>query len=983
MLGSSKLYSGFDPRSVAGCTVWLDGADRNVFTFASGSNISQWRDKSGSNVNLSTTSNYPVYTPNRFGGLPGVTFSGTNFLQGAYTGGVQQTMFIVYTTDRTTTNGSPLTRLVDFNNNEFGNFSSPQIDPGAGINTDALIWLAGNSYPSHALYTTLVPQIGSRVYAVVYNGTGSQMYRNGSLQTLSGSGFSATSSTVTQLAISGLSTRASGERFVGSVGELLFYNSVLSATDRQQIEGYLVWKWGVTDSFEPTSIPGCVLWLDAADPARVTLSGSNVTAIADKSGSGNNVTSADLATSPIVSNYNGRSAVYWTATTQRLTSLSNNPTPGSAARTTFVVTHNPLATSKFFMVTGNETGANPAIAWGMGKNANADYLYPFLYSTLGLDIFSNVQLRTTPTVLATTFNGTSTLIGWINSAFQITRTTGINTTANKWDLGLRPQSGNGSIDSFFMEFIQYSSELTTTQRQRVEDYLSRKWGIAITARPVLALPTSHPFRLAPPVLRSFVPVDIDGCSLWLDAADSTTVILASGTSAVTQWNDKSGNGRNATQATAGLRPTYTGTTISFSGSTRLDMADAFNMLSAVGKFYMIFVVERRGSANTTTSFILGGDGGNAGILFGYLENVLLKFRHSAATISDTDVTVPSWQNPDPLRIWSGGYNGTIRDLFLNGNVGASGSYVTPVTNWANARIGFASIYNHYYLGTVHEIIIYNSYLPTPQRQQVEAYLANKWRLRGVTPATHLARISPGLSVQFSPISVASCALWLDGADTRTLTLSGSNVTQWNDKSGNSNNAVGTVAPTYDAATKYVLFSGSLQHFTLPNGTFPFGNTPYSIFVVAYTRNAANPQWLLAGGTQTTNQGLGLLFYTVNAVWHSWWINEYRVDNSIVNNTPAVINISYGTVRRTIVNGGTVTTNTPGAVRASPNTPNYIGRVIGPTNAENFNGGLAECIVFNSDVTTSQRRQVEGYLARKWGLVGSLPASHPYKTNPVL
>ncbi|MFM5944980.1 MAG: hypothetical protein ACKO9G_16710, partial [Dolichospermum sp.] len=36
--------------------------------------------------------------------------------------------------------------------------------------------------------------------------------------------------------------------------------------------------------------------------------------------------------------------------------------------------------------------------------------------------------------------------------------------------------------------------------------------------------------------------------LWLDAADSSTITLNGST--VSQWNDKSGNGRNAIQATA-------------------------------------------------------------------------------------------------------------------------------------------------------------------------------------------------------------------------------------------------------------------------------------------------------------------------------------------------------------------------------------------------------------------------------------------------
>jgi hypothetical protein len=40
------------------------------------------------------------------------------------------------------------------------------------------------------------------------------------------------------------------------------------------------------------------------------------------------------------------------------------------------------------------------------------------------------------------------------------------------------------------------------------------------------------------------------------------------------------------------------------------------------------------------------------------------------------------------------------------------------------------------------------------------------------------------------------------------------------------------------------------------------------------------------------------------------------------------------------------------------------------------------IVYTSPLTTSQRQQVEGYLAWKWGLQTNLPSTHPYaKVRP--
>ena len=48
-------------------------------------------------------------------------------------------------------------------------------------------------------------------------------------------------------------------------------------------------------------------------------------------------------------------------------------------------------------------------------------------------------------------------------------------------------------------------------------------------------------------------------ALWLDAADASTITESGG--AVSQWNDKSGNDRNATQTTPSNRPTYSSSSI--------------------------------------------------------------------------------------------------------------------------------------------------------------------------------------------------------------------------------------------------------------------------------------------------------------------------------------------------------------------------------------------------------------------------------------
>jgi hypothetical protein len=48
----------------------------------------------------------------------------------------------------------------------------------------------------------------------------------------------------------------------------------------------------------------------------------------------------------------------------------------------------------------------------------------------------------------------------------------------------------------------------------------------------------------------------------------------------------------------------------------------------------------------------------------------------------------------------------------------------------------------------------------------------------------------------------------------------------------------------------------------------------------------------------------------------------------------------------------------------------------------WTGHFCELIIMNTSLTDAQRQRIEGYLAWKWNLVGSLPTNHPnYSTKP--
>ena len=98
-------------------------------------------------------------------------------------------------------------------------------------------------------------------------------------------------------------------------------------------------------------------------------------------------------------------------------------------------------------------------------------------------------------------------------------------------------------------------------------------------------------RLLRPTASGFSPRSISGLALWLDASDGSTVLLND--TAVSRWNDKSGNGKDFTQPTANNQPSYANTqngkkVVTFDGSNDLMTSVSTIALGTGG--YTVFVV---------------------------------------------------------------------------------------------------------------------------------------------------------------------------------------------------------------------------------------------------------------------------------------------------------------------------------------------------------------------------------------------------------
>ncbi|MFM6201253.1 MAG: hypothetical protein ACKPE1_19315, partial [Dolichospermum sp.] len=78
-------------------------------------------------------------------------------------------------------------------------------------------------------------------------------------------------------------------------------------------------------------------------------------------------------------------------------------------------------------------------------------------------------------------------------------------------------------------------------------------------------------------------------ALWLDAADSSTIILNGAT--VSQWRDKSGNGRHISQGTAANQPTYTANGLNGKPVLTFDGSDFFNPVTVSLSEFSVIMVE--------------------------------------------------------------------------------------------------------------------------------------------------------------------------------------------------------------------------------------------------------------------------------------------------------------------------------------------------------------------------------------------------------
>ena len=236
---------------------------------------------------------------------------------------------------------------------------------------------------------------------------------------------------------------------------------------------------------------------------------------------------------------------------------------------------------------------------------------------------------------------------------------------------------------------------------------------------------------------SWTPAQIT-TSLWLDAADATTITLNSTT--VSQWNDQSGNGRNFSQATAGNQPVYSTSAlngknvVAFTGSNDhfMTAASVLPSGSTAGSIFWVQTTEADPSTNSNNlgSLISKDWGGNI-----YDNHV--PYTEGSIYFAGFSTTRPNVGNPsvslvNPRILSHHSTNGSVA-FYIDGTslyTSASNTFSNTATT---KRLGQAS---SKFTGQVAELIVLSNIPTTTDRQLIEGYLAHKWGLQANLPVGH-------------------------------------------------------------------------------------------------------------------------------------------------------------------------------------------------------------------------------------------------------
>ena len=259
------------------------------------------------------------------------------------------------------------------------------------------------------------------------------------------------------------------------------------------------------------------------------------------------------------------------------------------------------------------------------------------------------------------------------------------------------------------------------------------------------------------------------------------------------------------------------------------------------------------------------------------------------------------------------------------------------------------------------------------------------------------------AVGFAPTSIASCSLWLDADDASSMTLNGSGVSEWRNKSvddtglfdgvqSNSSYQPTTVASEingrsvvrFDGSDDKLNFSGSASR-RAPSST---SGEITSFIVMKKTGTPSGREVMTIYGLRSDTTVPGGVYGTT-FLWYdrkmaspvyaslvvfgtAGWGITYDANSS----SPSMFSFARDSSNHQFYHTGShVTAVSAGetTLNASPLYPTSNSYIYGQYGGGGssfpypFYGDIAELICYSRKLSTSEREQVESYLGAKWGI----------------
>jgi hypothetical protein len=596
----------FTPTSIPGLQLWLDGADplKTGTPPSNGSTLAIWYDKSGNAYNATGVSN-PVFTSP----TAGIALNGSSqYFSVNYAGAhTTETAFVVVKFTNTTgeqdiiSGNTTLTRQFVV----FQNLLNMYSYAGGGLVT-----------------STTVPTAGTQVllsYALNAS-TNLSIYNGGNLLK-SATGFTPATETNIKIGVNGV---ADGGFLNGSISEVLIYNTVLSTTNRQIVEGYLAWKWGTQGSL-PVAHPYYSAPITLIMPTPLVYLYATT-----YSGSG---TWND-------SSPNGKNATLLAGGTAAKNTAGNGIVLNGSTGWTFpnVALGNAFSFSIWYMNTGTPTGTYPLIL--SQKQTGPGGVFNMFFGFAG----SNTTMRT-GFFQGGNFYISTQVITPVNNVWTNYQVTWNGTTISFYidgSLIVSNNPGGTATDSGLAYVI--GTEWAATPTTYVNGVIGevRMYNTPLTSAQVLNLYNT--------TFTTYMPSPL----VYLYA----TTYSGSGT-----WNDSSPNGKNATLETGSITKNTAGNGLVLNGSTTWTFSNpALGNTWTVSAWYKNTAAPSSGNPTIVTQRF---NSAPMNAILGYYSNSSFdnRFYTGGWFIGSTyTLTNGSWTNIQAT------WDGTNLSTYINGNL---------------------------------------------------------------------------------------------------------------------------------------------------------------------------------------------------------------------------------------------------------------------------------------------------------------------------